>query len=862
MLIDNVWRGVYQFWTFGCCVMEKRLFNKIISKLLTSNKAGFGYIEDFIEILSENRTELNINNAVVVWQYRTNEIEREDVYFLNNQKFSFDCFNFQRIWKNNCCLDSRRDNLKSFKNSNQFDGFHSILIPICLYSSRDNIIPVRGMLLLLSMNGMEITFDELDILYNIIKRLSPKTLDCPNVIESLNILMYNDVNVDNISLEHRHTTLLDALDVLSNKRNEDLKVHGLRHFSFWSYDNMPTRYLHKEFNKNTYNNKIHGITHCVLRERNHYMMDYLHKYCDKLINLSFEEQIEFYDFSAIKDSFIDKDYFDELDLNDNNFIVVIVPIKFELYTTFCCFYIKDIIYTPFISLSVFKELADAIRQRINLVNEVNIKNMLSKMLEKSTDSSNINYYRNVADILKKGNEATDCLLYLKGVQSDRFFLVTEEEESKTSSIKQPNVEIDDFVFYLPMQYLVEKDFVKHVKSALEKQGDFTYCTTKSVNIKSASMVQIIEEEKTIGFVLLFNREHVKTKIKGIYFNNVFFYNNIYITNSCCNYLIHYRNLQASIYRKNYLLHKLRHEIPGCVVAIETAMKDMMAKIDDIGFRRTKFKMAAYELLMNNNRINLLASFFSAVDFDDNRFLENPQPFNLQDFVNTNLSIYNREAVYKGVQVKCNIGIDTPTLEVSGFFQLALSNLIINAIRYASVGSIVWIRSNSDEITVSDIGLGIKDNEKDLIFTEGYRGKKARSIEQKGMGYGLYLTKRILDAYSYPIEVNSVKVSDINWFAQNMVYKGYRMLSQDARKEFLMKDIIDGEEIRVISLLHTISKSANKIEHPFREFLNEDSETIKTWLDYYTTYGTCFLDMDEELFQKAIHRVSFKINIYP
>lgn len=838
--------------------MERILFNKIITQLLATKKAGFGYIEDFLQVLNENRTELNINNAVVLWQYITNKTQKESVYYLNNQKFSYSNFNIEKIWENNVCLDSRRDDLKAFKNSNQLDGFHTIIIPIKLYSCNDNIIPVKGMIILLSMNGMNISLDELDIIYNIIKRLTPKTKDYPHVIESLNMLMHNELHVDDISLEHRHITLLDALDVLSTM-NED---HGLRHFSFWSYDNRSNRCLHKEFNKNTYNDEVHEITHCTLRKDNHYMMDYLNRYCDELKFLSFEDQVYFYDFGTIKESFKDKDYFNKLDLNEDNSVVVVVPIKFEIYTTFCCFYIKDIIYTPFISLGFFKEYADGIRQHINLVNEINIKNMLSTMLEKSLEYSNVDYYKAVADILKKGNEAKDCLIYLKGVQNDRFLLVTEEEESKTSSIKQPNVEIENIEFYLPTQYLSATDFVGHVKSSLISQKDFIYCTSNDSKIRTASMVQIIEDKETIGFVLLFNRNHINSGKEGVYFNNVFFYNNIYITESCCNYLVHYRNLQASMYRKNYLLHKLRHEIPGCVTVIESIMRNMMENIDDIGFRRTKFKTAANELLMNNDRINMLASFFSAVDFDDKRLLENPQSFSLQEFLNTNLEIYNREAAYKGVHVKCNIGIDTPTLEVSGFFQLALSNLIINAIRYATAGSIIWIRSNSDEIIVSDIGLGISDNEKELIFSEGYRGRGARRIEQKGMGYGLYLTKRILDAYRYPVEVESVKVSDTNWFAQNIVYKGYKLLPLEEGNNFLMKDILPGEEKKVISLLHTISRSANKIEYPFKEYINDDNNTIAAWLEYYGTYGACFLDMDEEIFQQDVHKVSFKINIYP
>lgn len=47
--------------------MNIKLFNEIITKLLTINKAGFGYIEDLTEILNENRIELNINKAVIVW---------------------------------------------------------------------------------------------------------------------------------------------------------------------------------------------------------------------------------------------------------------------------------------------------------------------------------------------------------------------------------------------------------------------------------------------------------------------------------------------------------------------------------------------------------------------------------------------------------------------------------------------------------------------------------------------------------------------------------------------------------------------------------------------------------------------------
>lgn len=841
--------------------MDKKIFNEIVETLIGSQKAGFGYIEDFYELIEKFRIQLNVSNAVLFWKYSTNGTPHQNIRYLNGQKFSLDCFDLDKICNCKCYLDSRRDDLRHYKLSHQLDGFHTIIIPIQIEKGKE-LLPIKGFILLLTISEINISLEELEVIYTLVLHSRPKTLDYPSVIASLDVLMENDDHIQKISLEHRYTTILKSLDILSTKGNENLNQHGLRHFSFWSYDNTKDLHLTKEFNKNTFSEIVHKDTHCILHNQKHYVLDYLKRYHNDLKELSFEEQILFYDYSNVDGSFKDKNYFEQLELNEHNTIIAVVPITFRIYTIICCFYIKDILYTPFISLSVFKELTNAIRQRINLVNEVNIKNMLSRMMDKtSLDIPTKNYYRIVTDTLKKGNEASECLVYLKGIQNERFLLATEEDENNTSTIKTANVKANEIEFYIPSKYLSAIGFIKTLKESLIDKQHFIYCCQTSV-ISSACMTIFTDNQRNlIGFVILLNKTHTSIDEHGAYFNNMFFYNNIYITQSCCNYLTHYRNLQKTIYRKNYLLHKLRHEIPGCVTAIEDAMKEMMEKVDDIGYRRNKFKQSATELLMNSNRIDILASFFSAVDFDDSRFLDGPMPFRMQDFINTNLDIYNREAVYKGVCVRCNIGIDTPTLNVSVFYQLALSNLILNAIRYATAGSVVWIRSNSDEITITDIGIGIKDSEKDLIFTEGYRGKAARQIEQRGMGYGLFLAKRILKAYNHPITVESMMVDSVNLFAQNAVYKGYKSLPSSNARDFLLKDAIPGDDAKAMSLLHTISKSGGKIEPEIREFINNDIVSITTWLDYKNRFGPCFLDMDEEIFNREIYKVTFKIKIH-
>ncbi|MCE1164196.1 MAG: HAMP domain-containing histidine kinase [Bacteroidetes bacterium] len=90
----------------------------------------------------------------------------------------------------------------------------------------------------------------------------------------------------------------------------------------------------------------------------------------------------------------------------------------------------------------------------------------------------------------------------------------------------------------------------------------------------------------------------------------------------------------------------------------------------------------------------------------------------------------------------------PVMADRGLFELALSNLIGNAIKYNTLGGIVETiieeRDNDTFVTVADNGIGIPDEDKDKMFREFYRSSNAKKSGVEGTGLGLSVVKEIIE----------------------------------------------------------------------------------------------------------------------
>lgn len=118
-----------------------------------------------------------------------------------------------------------------------------------------------------------------------------------------------------------------------------------------------------------------------------------------------------------------------------------------------------------------------------------------------------------------------------------------------------------------------------------------------------------------------------------------------------------------------------------------------------------------------------------------------------------------EIVIKEIIIFENFDKTAEVLMDKQYFELVLTNLMVNAIKYSPIKSDIRISAfkylDKTYFEIEDEGIGMDQTELKLIFSRFYRGGEARAKEH-GHGIGLAIVKEICDLYNIRITVNSAK----------------------------------------------------------------------------------------------------------
>jgi len=126
---------------------------------------------------------------------------------------------------------------------------------------------------------------------------------------------------------------------------------------------------------------------------------------------------------------------------------------------------------------------------------------------------------------------------------------------------------------------------------------------------------------------------------------------------------------------------------------------------------------------------------------------------ISDSIGTVLAVASK----KNIEIMVDDFEDIPLFHDKRWTQETLANILENAIKYSRDNSKIQISveplSMYTKIIITDHGIGIDENEWNMIFKRFYRGKNAKSTE--GAGLGLYLVTLIMEKQGGYVMVDSV-----------------------------------------------------------------------------------------------------------
>lgn len=201
-------------------------------------------------------------------------------------------------------------------------------------------------------------------------------------------------------------------------------------------------------------------------------------------------------------------------------------------------------------------------------------------------------------------------------------------------------------------------------------------------------------------------------------------------------------------------HDLRTPLTSMLGYLELTFNDDTLSKDE----KERYIKIVYS--KGNYLYNLMEEFFQVSKLDSNDVKLEIRRLNVSEIVRQNIILFFNEFKKFNIEPKINLPEgDVYALGDEKALNRILSNLINNALKYGSQGTLVGINVTCDEnnvfIDVWDNGAGIPEEEINYIFDRLYTVEKSRKLNLKSSGLGLTIVKKLVEAQKGTISVNSI-----------------------------------------------------------------------------------------------------------
>ena len=165
-------------------------------------------------------------------------------------------------------------------------------------------------------------------------------------------------------------------------------------------------------------------------------------------------------------------------------------------------------------------------------------------------------------------------------------------------------------------------------------------------------------------------------------------------------------------------------------------------------------------IANNKMINLVNALLNVSQIEDGKYVSKLVLAEIEPMIL--FAINNQEEAIKTKNLR--IKFQKPEQELPKIMidkekmEIAISNLIDNAIRYTPANGIVIIaiikKDKEIEIQIKDTGYGIPQSDHSKVFSKFFRADNIMKIYTEGTGLGLFIAKNIIEAHGGEIRFES------------------------------------------------------------------------------------------------------------
>jgi signal transduction histidine kinase len=209
------------------------------------------------------------------------------------------------------------------------------------------------------------------------------------------------------------------------------------------------------------------------------------------------------------------------------------------------------------------------------------------------------------------------------------------------------------------------------------------------------------------------------------------------------------DLETLIKQRESLMHLITHKVKGSF----THSKYIFAGILDGTFGAINpdlQKMAEKGLESDNVGINTIDLILNTGNMQKGLIKYEMKKVDFKDIVLNSLSEKKVAIEAKGLKIEKEVKEDDYSVSGDAFWlKEAVNNFIENSIKYTKIGKItIGLEKKNSKIlfSVKDTGVGITDEDKKNLFTEGGRGKESVKVNVDSTGYGLFTVKLIIEAH--------------------------------------------------------------------------------------------------------------------